>query len=94
MEFQTKEVTINGNTFHIKELSARQRKEMYQYYKDERDPVDVQAFTIQAGCEECKGMTPEQILDMPGTIFGALSDEIIQVSGLADNAEGEAEKNS
>ncbi len=97
MEFKAKTeiVNIGDHTLTIIELSAKQRSQMMKLYKSENaGPIDIQAYIIKAGCTECADMNIDEILDMPGTIVGELSDEILLISGLTENAEEEAEKNS
>ena len=87
MNFQKKTLKINGDTYHIQELSARQRKEALKLYKDEMDPIDLQANYIQMGVSELKDKTLDDILDLPGSVFSQFVDEVMTVSGLTDKDE-------
>ena len=94
MKFQTLKVTIDGQKYDARELSAGQRKELFKMYKSEADPMETQAATIQMGFAAFKDKSIDEILDLPGTAFSSLADAIMMVSGLADDSEKEAEKNS
>jgi len=94
MDFQTLEVLVRGETYLASELSARQRQELFKLYKEDKDPVEVQAYTVKMGYEEFKDLPIDELIDFPGSALATLSDGVLIVSGLADNADKEAEKNS
>jgi hypothetical protein len=84
MKFQTKTVEINGESFTVKELSARQRKEALKLYNDKADPIDIQAHYIKMGVEKFKDSLTEDILDIPGSAFTELVEAVMEISGLTD----------
>lgn len=92
MNFQKKTLKLNGESYTVQELSARQRKEALKLYKEEIDPIDMQANYIQMGVIEFKETPIEKILDLPGTAFTKLVEAVTDVSGLTDAEE--VEKNS
>jgi len=95
MNFETKTVEVKGNTYNVQELSARQRQEVYKLFKsDDVDPVSLQAHYILRGCVEFKDSTLDEIMDLPGSLFGTLADEVVKISGLADESAEDSEKNS
>jgi len=94
MDFQSKVITINGEDFTVFEMSARQRQSMFKFYKDELDPVEIQANAIKMGCAEFRDKEIKDILDLPGKAFSDIADAVIAISGLADDSEKDAEKNS
>jgi len=95
MKFNTKSITIGGDKYGIKELSAKQRHEMYLYFKkDGSDPVAAQAHYIKMSCTQFKDKSINEIFDMPGSVFAKLAEEIMSVSGLGEDDDKEAEKNS
>jgi len=95
MKFKTKKVTIEKEVFDIKEFSAKHRHDLYLYSKEEgSDPVSAQAKYIQMGCEQFKDKSVDEIFEMPGAIFTELAQAIMKISGLGEDDEKEAEKNS
>jgi hypothetical protein len=94
MNFNSKTIKINGDSFTLTELSARQRKDLFKLFNDQTDPIEVQAHTILMGCKEFKGKEIDDILDCPGTVVSALSDGVMEISGLSDSSQKDAVKNS
>ncbi len=92
MKFNSKSITIGGDKFEIKEISARQRQQLFKLFKDETDPVEAQAHSIKMGCAQFVDKTIDEIFDIPGTIFAQLAEEVMKISGLGDDSE--TEKNS
>ena len=94
MKFKTKVVTIDGDKYNLKEINARQRQSLFKLFKDDTDPVEAQAHSIQMGCAELKDKSIDEIFEMPGTVFAQLAEEVMKISGLGDNDEQDAVKNS
>ncbi len=95
MKFKTKVVTIDGEKFKIQEINARQRKELFKLYQDDNsDALDSQAHAIKMGCEKFRDSSIDEIFEMPGTVFANLADEVMKLSGLGDDDEKDAVKNS
>lgn len=92
MKFKTLDLEIDGEVFKLQEISARQRQELFKLYKGDADPVEAQAASIKMGCPAFKDKALDEILDMPGTVFAALADGVMKLSGLGDDKEDE--KNS
>jgi len=87
MNFNQKTVEISGESFTVKELSARQRKEALKMYNDKADPIDLQARYIQMGVEELKEKDLDFVLDLPGSVFTDLVEAVMEISGLVDKDE-------
>jgi len=94
MKFKTKKLKIDSEKFDIKEINARQRQELFKLFKDETDPVEAQAHAIKMGCSQFQDMAIDEILDMPGTVFASLAEEVMNISGLGDKSEKDEVKNS
>lgn len=92
--FNKKAVKIGDYEFHLTELSARARQVMFALYKDDTDPISLQANYIRLGCDELKDMSIDEILDgVPGTVLTKLSERIIEFNGLNVDSVEDAEKN-
>lgn len=76
----------------IKELSARQRMELFELHKKKLNPVMVQAHVIKMGCPAHADKKVDKILDLPGREFDKLATDILDISGLGVDAEGKAKK--
>ena len=76
----------------IKELSARQRMELFALQKKKLNPLMLQANVIKMGCPEHAEKSVDDILDLPGQAFDKLATEILNISGLGVDAEGKALK--
>lgn len=88
MKFDKKTIELKGERFTINELSARNRQAIFKMFKKEDiDAVELQAHYIKLGCTEFKDSTLDDIMELPGTVFGKLADEVVQVSGLSDEAD-------
>ena len=95
MKFDSKKVEVKGESFTVVELSAKQRQQVFKLFKSEDiDPVELQANYIQLGCKEFASSSIDEVMELPGSLFGLLADEIVKISGLADESSEDAEKNS
>lgn len=92
--FKRDAVNVGGVDYTVRELSARQRREIFNQYKQDEDSLLMSAMMVQAGCVEFNGKSVDDILDLPGSLFDALSSAVTKVSGIAaddsdDTGEGE-----
>lgn len=94
MNFVTSQITVDGKTVEVRELSARQRQAMLKLNKDGIDPIEIQAHIIKMGCSEFAESSIDDLLDMPGKAFSKISEKILNLSGLGDESEDDATKNS
>jgi len=93
MKFKTSKKEIEGESFSIRELSAKQRQVMLGLHTDETNPIVIQANLIKMCCDGFEEKTIDEILDMPGGCFDELAKEVLEVSGLGEDATEGAEKN-
>ena len=91
MKFNSKTVEIGGDKYTIKEISAKERKQIFVIVRGD-DPTDAEAHAIKMGCAQFADKTIDEIYEMPGTIFAILAKEVMTISGLGDDSE--TEKNS
>lgn len=91
---ESAKLKIDGEKVIVRELSARQRGELFQLNNAETNPVEIQAHIVKMGCPKYKDTSIDDISDFPGTSVDEISKEILDISGLGDDAEAEAEKNS
>lgn len=94
MEFNSTSLKIGKDVFTLSEMSAAKRRDMFKLFKEETGPIEVQAYAIQFCCDKFKDAEIDDIMEMPGTVFSKLAEEAMKISGLSDDAEAEAEKNS
>lgn len=93
--FKEEKIDVQGHELTLREMSARQRQEIFKLYQKNKDPVELQAHYVRMGCIEFKDKTADQILDhTPGNVLDELSNAIITFNGLDAEATEEAEKNS
>lgn len=90
-ELEKKIVEIKGRKIEVFEMTGRQRKELP---KQMEEGVDLESFCIQVCAPEFKDMSIEEILDLPSSIYTAVSDAVLKLSGLSSDANEEAAKNS
>ncbi len=93
-DFESKTVNVGAKKYTVTEFSGKQRKTLFELYKKDQDPITVQAHIVKMGCAELAGSSIDELLDMPGRILLALSDEILILSGLTERAQATAEKKS
>lgn len=94
MSFSETSVQSGDESFTVRELSARQRKDLFKMHKDEIDPIEIQAHIIKMGCPAFKDKDLDSIFDLPGSLYDSLANAVLKISGLSDDAEAQAEKNS
>lgn len=87
MNFQQKTVELAGESFTVKELSARQRKEALKLYNEKVDAIDLQAHYLKMGVAELADKDIDHILDLPGSVFTRLVELVMQISGLVEEDE-------
>lgn len=86
MKFDQKSIELKGEKFTVNELSARDRQTIFKMFKD-IDAVTLQAHYIKLGVAEFKDVDLDAVMDLPGTVFGKLADEVVIVSGLGEEAD-------
>ena len=94
MKFKISKIDIEGESISIRELSARQRQDLFGLYKAETNPIEIQANIIKMGCIGMEEKTTDEILDLPGGCFDEIAKGVLKISGLDEGSEEEAEKNS
>ena len=92
MDFVTSNVTVDGKAVEVRELSVRNRMELFDLNKKKLNPLKVQAHVLKMGCPECSNMSIDKIMDLPGLACDAISTEILDISGLGSGSEKKAEK--
>lgn len=82
MKFKLKEaqVTVRGETFTIRELTHRQRTEMFKAATDDKTLISVRA--IEYGVVVEPKFTEDDVFDMPGDVMVELSRAVMILSGL------------
>ena len=94
MKFKESKLTIEGEKIIVRELSAKQRGALFDLNNAKTNPVEIQTNIIQMGCPIYKDTSIDDIGDFPGTAVDDISKEILKVSGLGEESDEEAEKNS
>tara|TARA_R100000541_G_scaffold243_1_gene904 strand:- start:2820 stop:3113 length:294 start_codon:yes stop_codon:yes gene_type:complete len=92
--FKKKQVQVSGQMIDIKELSAGGFRKFNQAIADDgSDELLQMAILIQQGTEQFKSMSEEEILDqVPMDVINVIVPEIVSISGLDDDEEGEQGK--
>lgn len=80
--FATKEIESGGTVFHVQELSVRHRSEIFDIFNEDKDATKMSATIILYGCEEFRGKTIDDVIDLPGSVFDDLSNAVADVSGM------------
>ena len=82
--FAEKTVKINGEEFHIHELSVKDRREVFASADDEnKSALLVSGLLILRGCVEFADKVLEDVEDLPGSVFDKLSNEVADLSGMS-----------
>ena len=84
-------VTIQGRDIEVFEMTGRQRKEIPGLVEKKQD---LETFCIKECVPALKDKTIDEILDLPSSVYVALSDAILRLSGLAEDSSSKAVKNS
>ena len=92
MRFKHSKVNIDDTEVEVRELSARQRRELFELHSKDTNPIEIQAHVIKMGCDMYSDKSVDDILDISGTAFDTLAKEILHISGLDEEAADE--KNS
>ena len=90
-ELQKEIVTIQGQDIEVFEMTGRQRKQIPKVIEKKQD---IESYCIKECVPAFKEMTIDEILDLPSSVYAALSDAILKLSGLTDEAGDKATKNS
>lgn len=90
-KLQKETVEVQGKKIEVFEMTGRQRKELPKLAEKKQD---IESYCIKECVPELKDMTTNQILDLPSSVYTVLSDAVLKLSGLSEDANEEAEKNS
>ena len=93
MKFEKAEIKVGGNKYHVRELTVRERRDIYAKHKEEQDATMLSVNMVLAGCNEFEGKTADEVLDLPGTVFDAISVAVANVSGMGESSDEGDEKN-
>ena len=75
----------NGKTLVLKELTTKQRRELGKLAKG--DSVEAQAKVIIMACDDLEDADLDALLAMSGKLITAISDRVLEISGLGDEEE-------
>jgi len=87
--FDRRQVKIKGETFNVHELSVNQRNEAHSAGENSDGSSVLAANYILMGCVEFNGKTIEEILELPGKVFDALSLAVAEISGMTQEEDAE-----
>jgi len=92
MAFKLKKIDVNGQKYEVHEISVRQRREIFSQHKESGDALEMSISLVLFGCVQFEGKDDEAVLDLPGTVFDAISGAVADVSGMgADDDEKKSE---
>lgn len=90
-ELQKEIVNIQGQDIEVFEMTGRQRKGIPKAIEEKQD---IESYCIKECVPAFKDMSVDEILDLPSSVYTALSEAILKLSGLTTESNDEAVKNS
>jgi hypothetical protein len=94
-DFKSDTVEIDDTTYHVQEISIGQRRKILAAFNKSKDSTMYSAGLIQGGCDEFEGVSDDEIMEMPASIFDAIAEAVANVSGMNpddDDEEGGTKK--
>jgi hypothetical protein len=92
---KTGSVVIDGETYNVHELSARQRDAIAALFRgDNKDIMRINAVIACMGTEGLTEKDADGLVEGSAEMILALSQEVLKLSGMGDDAVDEAKPNS
>ena len=80
---QTSSIEVNGKTLACREITSKQREKLGEYQRESKESSLWAAYLVVCGCDEFKGMTPEELMDIASDQFILqVATEIAEISGI------------
>lgn len=87
--FKESKITISGKVYTLRELSVRQRKAVLDTFNKDQDPIEMSVQLVGFSCNRFNENDLDEILDLPASLFNALSTAAADVSGLGPDDDEE-----
>ncbi len=92
---KTGSVEIDGETYHVHELSARQRDTIAGLFRaDNKDIMRINAVIACMGTEGLTEKDADGLIEGPAELILSLSQQVLALSGMGEGAVDEAKPNS
>lgn len=81
----------NGAEVELRELTAEQRGKLHTV--SQKDATEAQALVVAMSCPCLDEGDTQDLLQLPAGDLDAMANKVLQLSGLVEESEAEAEKN-
>ena len=89
-KFKQDSVVIDGDSFHVHEITIGQRRKILAAFNESKDSTMYSVGLVQGGCDEFVDASDDDILAMPASLFDAIAEAVANVSGMnPDDDDGE-----